>query len=755
MWPALLRRPMSGERLVTTVSIAVLATVAAAMNVYAPTIFFDSQIMLGGSLGVFALLQFGWPGIVVGMAALVVTYVRWGHPFELLVGTGFLVWLRICLDRFAAGRADGGHASILLAATAYWLLFGLWLEMAFFRLAFGLDGVAAVSLGLKEAVSGLCNATLGFLLFAAVQAARSRNASGTRWTPDLASGFALAASTLPSISLVIILSGQVKDATLRAEFAEMRAFAMQAARAVSPDAGTTPDATAPARDDMTFAVLAAGRMLASSDRAFFANIARDYEAEIPSRTGIEDLAVYRPRRDAAVIAQDADSFVVATFPLSDAAGDAGPTHVTVARPLDVLVKTLDYGLIIPTLLVMLGFLVVGALVSRVVDTASERRVRAEQHDAETQRSLQAATERMQLAAAAAGIGFWSRDLAAEREEWDDQMLRIYGVSRDQFDGRWEPFVHPADLHRVQEETRLALEEHRSGEYVYRIVRPDGTVRHVKGMSLAVGDAGGRPTHELGVNFDITPQVEAEAALAAAREQERRHEQAHRQELHTKLKTSLNAAAVAHEINQPLSRVLLRARIGLQTATGRDHDMLAALVADAERVVTIIQKMKVLLRNVETVQSEVDLADITASAMHQVKRPLREGGVVVTRGGVERGCVVLGDEVQLQMIVTNLVINAVEAIIHGDGDRREILVDHRVQADAVELIIGDSGPGWPGGTIDEMLLQTTKPAGAGIGLYVVKTAVENHRGQITVGGSPLGGAEFRITFPRGAAAAAPS
>ena len=102
------------------------------------------------------------------------------------------------------------------------------------------------------------------------------------------------------------------------------------------------------------------------------------------------------------------------------------------------------------------------------------------------------------------------------------------------------------------------------------------------------------------------------------------------------------------------------------------------------------------------------------------------------------------------VVTNLVINAIEAIVHGGGDRREIVVEHRLLADAVELIVGDSGPGWPGGTIDEALLQTTKPGGAGIGLYVVKTAVENHHGQIAVGRSPLGGAEFRIRFPRVAA-----
>lgn len=372
--------------------------------------------------------------------------------------------------------------------------------------------------------------------------------------------------------------------------------------------------------------------------------------------------------------------------------------------------------------------------------------RARQAREAVERSLQAATERMRLASIAAGFGFWTRDLQTKMEEWDDQMLHLYGVSREEFDGRWEPFLHPDDRERVEEEAQRAIDEGRYGDYVFRIIRPDGTIRHLRGMSQVLRDATGRPTLDLGVDIDITRQVEAEAALAAAREQDRLHEETHRRDLEKKLKTSLNAAAIAHEINQPLSRVILRARMGLETAATADRAMLAALVADAERVVSVIEKMKVLLRNVQTVQHEVDLAAITVSALHQVKRPLHDAGVTVIRRGAEQGCLVLGDEVQLQMIVINLLTNAIEAIVAGNGARREIVVEQTMHDGVVELVVGDSGPGWPGGTLEEMLLNTTKAGGAGVGLYVVKTAVDNHRGQLTIGRSALGGAEFRITFP---------
>ena len=738
---------MRGNSIGTSLWIGLLAAAAAALNAYAPTVFFDSQIMIGGSLGVFALLQFGWPGLVVGIAALAVTFARWGHPFELFVGTGFLVWLQVFLTRFNGGSANRGNGRLLLAAIAFWLLFGFWIEVAFFRVAFGLGAINAVGLGLKETVTSLSNATIGFLLYKAVNLTQRWRQTGGVRPHELAVGAVLAAVTLPAMVLIFIVSAQVKEATFHALLSEMRAVGAGAA-ILTHTAGGKAAVPKPGNwADMEFAVRSADGIIATSAPDLFARLDRDYVEEVPSRTGESDLRIYRPRTDVAVIARDAESYVVTDVVLPSPAADGDGLQVTVVEPLGTLAHLLDYQLILPSFSVILGFLALGAIVSSVVGAVSERWVQAERDKSESERSLQAATERMRLAAAAAGFGFWTRDLDAKIEEWDDQMLHLYGVSREEFDGRWEPFLHPDDRERVEAEAQRAIDEGRYGDYVFRIIRPDGTIRHLKGMSQVLRDATGRPTLDLGVDIDITRQVEAEAALAAAREQDRLHEEAHRRDLEKKLKTSLNASAIAHEINQPLSRVILRARMGLETAAGADHDMLAALVDDAEQVVSVIEKMKVLLRNVETVQRVVDLAAVTASALHQVKRPLRDAGVTVIRRGAEEGCLMLGDDVQLQMIVTNLLTNAIEAIAAAAPPRREIVVEQNARQGIIELVVGDSGPGWPGGTLDEMLLNTTKSGGAGVGLYVVKTAVDNHRGTMTIGRSPLGGAEFRVTFQR--------
>jgi C4-dicarboxylate-specific signal transduction histidine kinase len=111
------------------------------------------------------------------------------------------------------------------------------------------------------------------------------------------------------------------------------------------------------------------------------------------------------------------------------------------------------------------------------------------------------------------------------------------------------------------------------------------------------------------------------------------------------------------------------------------------------------------------------------------------------------CLIDGDAVQLQFAISNLLRNAMEAIVAEDGTRREIEIAIEEEDQQVRLIVGDSGPGWLGGNLDDTLLASSKEEGTGIGLFVVQITVANHRGTIEVGRSPLGGAEFRITLPR--------
>jgi C4-dicarboxylate-specific signal transduction histidine kinase len=226
---------------------------------------------------------------------------------------------------------------------------------------------------------------------------------------------------------------------------------------------------------------------------------------------------------------------------------------------------------------------------------------------------------------------------------------------------------------------------------------------------------------------------------------RQAEEAQRLKLSQKLKTSLKASAIAHEINQPLSRILLQSRLaasGGKTA----KSALRLLVAEAEAVVATIEKMKVLLRNVETSHEWVSLPLVVKNSLRQLKQPIALHRIEIGQQGPRRGCSIQGDAVQLQLAVMNLLRNAIEAMAENQSRTRKISIELRKAPDSIQLVIGDSGPGWSGGSIEETLLQSSKPGGIGLGLYIVETAMENHSGQLEIGRSPLGGAEFRMIFP---------
>ncbi len=374
----------------------------------------------------------------------------------------------------------------------------------------------------------------------------------------------------------------------------------------------------------------------------------------------------------------------------------------------------------------------GSVVWEGVLTDITDRKRAEQ-------LLSEANRNMQLAASAASLGFWETDPKTGLDVWDEEMARIHGIALADFDGRWEGFVHPDDVAQVIEENRRIIEHEKVFDTEYRIVRPSGEVRHIREHGLVTRDAAGRALRVNGVLYDVTDEKQAA-------EREKQLEAQHRRDLEVKLKTSLTASAVAHEINQPLSSILLQSKMALQEEN-KEGQALRVIAEEAQRVVATIDKMKTLLRSVQTEQHEIDLTEVVQSALLYNKGLLARNRITLRTEGFDQSCRIAGDDAQLQLAMTNLLRNAVEAIAEAKMKKGEIRVELSVTDDHAELIIGDSGPGWPGQAPAEVPLSTTKKGGTGIGLYVVRTAMDNHRGEVTFGRSSLGGAEVRLKFTR--------
>lgn len=282
----------------------------------------------------------------------------------------------------------------------------------------------------------------------------------------------------------------------------------------------------------------------------------------------------------------------------------------------------------------------------------------------------------------------------------------------------------------------------------------GETRWVTIESIPRARPGGGTIWE-GVMIDVTERTLTARALAAAREREKHAEEEARVLLEQKLRTSLSAAAVVHEINLPLSNVLLGSKLAVDaldrigTAADPLRPLLAGLVAESERVVDTMETMRMLLRNVQTELVPIDLGTVVHNAVLYAGHVLDGHGVELVTESCDGAWPVFGDAIQLQGAIVNLLRNAAEAAAANSDRPPRVLIGLRMADDdgrTAEVVVGDSGPGLPPHLVVGTPLTSTKPKGSGLGLFVVQTTVENHRGRLDTGTSPLGGAEFRLLLP---------
>jgi two-component system sensor kinase FixL len=214
-----------------------------------------------------------------------------------------------------------------------------------------------------------------------------------------------------------------------------------------------------------------------------------------------------------------------------------------------------------------------------------------------------------------------------------------------------------------------------------------------------------------------------------------------------------AASVAHELNQPLTAVLSNAQAlkRMVGANGRDGDAMREALDDIieqdKRAGEVIRRMHKMLKKerFEWAPLDVNLVaeDVTRLMTHEAG--LR--GVSLDLNLLPGAPPVRGDRVQLQQVLMNLVLNAIQATSRAGG-RGRVVVSTDMEDMALRVSVRDSGPGIGDeaeGRVFEPFF-TTKTDGLGMGLSISRSIVELHGGHITACNQPAGGAEFSLTLP---------
>jgi signal transduction histidine kinase len=241
-------------------------------------------------------------------------------------------------------------------------------------------------------------------------------------------------------------------------------------------------------------------------------------------------------------------------------------------------------------------------------------------------------------------------------------------------------------------------------------------------------------------------------IAEAESQKRFAEMAH---MNRRVSLGELSASIAHELNQPLGAIHNNAGAAEMLIKADPPklqevaEILADIKRDDQRASDIIARIRRMMRKTQFEVQDVDLNETVGEALQMVAADATVKGVSLKtelEPGVSK---VRADRVEVQQVILNLVLNAIEAMHDQHAQRRELVIRSRRANDKeAEVSVADSGPGIP----DEMLPRifepfvTSKGSGMGLGLAISRTIVEAHGGQIHAENSPTGGAVFRFTLP---------
>ena len=314
------------------------------------------------------------------------------------------------------------------------------------------------------------------------------------------------------------------------------------------------------------------------------------------------------------------------------------------------------------------------------------------------------------------------DVAAEPKKWGEHMATLE---------RHEPFR----------------------DFVYQRRRPDGMLRIIAASGKPVFDGEGRFAGYRGVARDITELRRAEEML---RDREQRIRDAQLELARVSRVTTLGelAASIAHEINQPLAAIVADANASLNWLAPPDPDVdriresLDAIIKDGHRAAEVIQRIRQLATKGETQRASVEINSVIRDVMPLLRSELQSHQVVAQADLAEVVPPVLADRVQLQQVIINLIVNAVEAMVSIDDRPRLLVIRSRVTDDEVVVTVCDAGVGIDPSAVDQLFSAffSTKPGGMGMGLSISRSIIEAHGGRFWATTNPDHGASFHFTLP---------
>ncbi len=375
---------------------------------------------------------------------------------------------------------------------------------------------------------------------------------------------------------------------------------------------------------------------------------------------------------------------------------------------------------------------------------AEKRYQAEQ-------ALRISEERLRLAKQAAGLGVFDFDSKHDVVHWDARMCELWGVDACETIS-YEKFVaaiHPKDREARQSALERASDPVGNGEFKIEsrvISTNDGKERWVS-TTGRMHFEDGHVTRLIGVARDVTDRKSHEKKLQDERTES---ESIFKQQV-----AARTASAIAHELNQPLAAISAYSEVALHALQSSSIDQnklnraLEGCVLQAQRAGRSLHELLAFLQKGELVTEKLDINKIVKEAV-DITRGNGYGEFQTVVNLDPDMPAVIGNRLQVQKVLVNLLRNAVEAMRNANIPSSAITITARTNKDfdMAHVIVQDSGPGLDAETAKRIFepFFTTKPAGIGMGLAVSRALIEANGGQLWFELNTNAGATFHFTLP---------
>jgi PAS domain S-box-containing protein len=334
--------------------------------------------------------------------------------------------------------------------------------------------------------------------------------------------------------------------------------------------------------------------------------------------------------------------------------------------------------------------------------------------------------------------------------WSDEVYRIYGYEPDE-----KPAIelamqrtHPEDLVRTQQHLEKLMQEERDWEYEYRLLMPNGAVKYIRAVNRTSKDAFGN-LEMVGSVIDVTATRQAEEEL----------HQAQAQLMHVARVTTLGelTASIAHEVNQPLAGVVSSGNACVNWLASQPPNIEKAkqsvdrIIRNANRASEVVGRVRDLAKKAPLQKVRLDINHTIQETIVLTRREIEQNRVSLRTQLSSDLPLVLADRIQLQQVILNLIINAIEAMnTLSDGPRDLHVSTRRDDSNNVVLAVRDSGAGLDPRELENIFeaFYTTKRDGLGMGLAVSRSIIEGHGGRLWATPNEPRGAIFQLTLPTG-------